>query len=63
MNVVVRRDMRQFHVLGGGDGNETTHFEFERGIQVDPGYHVYQVCAFAAVIVSQLQIDFWHFLW
>ncbi len=44
MNVIVRRDGGEFHVLGGGAGNETTHYEFERGCKIDPGYHVYQVC-------------------
>jgi hypothetical protein len=43
MNVIVRRDVGQFHVLGGGDGNETTYYEFEKGVQIDTGYHVYQV--------------------
>ena len=43
MNVIVRRDGGEFHVLGGGAGNETTHYEFERGCKIDPGYHVYQV--------------------
>jgi hypothetical protein len=42
MNVVVRRDGGEFHVLGGGWGNETTEYEFERGVQVIPGFHVYQ---------------------
>jgi hypothetical protein len=44
MNVIVRRDGGEFHVLGGGAGNETTHYEFERECKIDPGYHVYQVC-------------------
>jgi hypothetical protein len=43
MNAIVRRDVGEFYILGGGSGNETTHYEFERGVSIEPGYHVYQV--------------------
>jgi hypothetical protein len=42
-NVVVRRDGGAFHVLGGGAGNETARYEFEKGVALEPGYHVFQV--------------------
>jgi hypothetical protein len=51
MNVIVRRDVGPYHVLGGGSGNETTYYEFEKGVQVDPGYHVYQVTVFSMIAV------------
>ncbi len=51
MNVIVRRDVGPYYVLGGGSGNETTYYEFEKGVQVDPGYHVYQVTVFAMMAV------------
>jgi hypothetical protein len=49
MNVVVRRDVGDFYILGGGSGNETTHYEFEAGVHIEPGYHVYQVSRFIAL--------------
>ena len=52
MNIIVRRDVGDFHVLGGGSSNETTHYEFEAGVKIDPGYHVYQVSTFIFVSLS-----------
>jgi len=34
MNVIVRKDGGEFHVLGGGAGNETTHYEFEENARL-----------------------------
>jgi hypothetical protein len=58
MSVVVRRDGGEFHWLGGGSGNETTHYEFERGVKIDRGYHVYQVSIAAACSAGRAKTHF-----